>query len=63
MVLNNINDRLIAARVKEFFRINIPKFLRLQIDHDPKNFNDEFKKIFGVMQMIGNGRVELAFFS
>ncbi|KAH0719580.1 hypothetical protein KY285_015611 [Solanum tuberosum] len=31
-----------------------------QVGEDPQNFIDEVKKIFGVMQVNGNGRVELA---
>ncbi|WMV08818.1 hypothetical protein MTR67_002203 [Solanum verrucosum] len=31
-----------------------------QVGEDPQNFIDEVKKIFGVMQVTDNGRVELA---
>ncbi|WMV37058.1 hypothetical protein MTR67_030443 [Solanum verrucosum] len=33
---------------------------RSQVGEDPQNFIDEVKKIFGVMQVTDNGRVELA---
>uniref|UniRef100_M1DDS5 Gag-pol polyprotein n=1 Tax=Solanum tuberosum TaxID=4113 RepID=M1DDS5_SOLTU len=49
-----------AARVQDFVRMNLPEFLGSQIGEDPQNFIDEVKKIFGVMQVTGNDRVELA---
>ena len=49
-----------AARVHDASRINKPEFLGSQIGEDPQNFIDEVKKIFGVMQVTGNDRVELA---
>ncbi|WMV45841.1 hypothetical protein MTR67_039226, partial [Solanum verrucosum] len=50
----------VAAGFRDFVRINLPKFLRLQIGEDPQNFIDKVKKIFGVMQVTRNDRVELA---
>ncbi|KAH0725485.1 hypothetical protein KY284_001350 [Solanum tuberosum] len=41
-------------------QMNLPEFLGSQVGEDPQNFIDEVKKIFGVMQVTGNGRVELA---
>ena len=35
-------------------------FLVSQVGEDPLNFIDEVKKIFGLMQVNGNGRVKLA---
>ena len=49
-----------ASRVSEFVRMNSPEFLGSQINEDTKNFLDEIKKIFKVMQVSGNDRVELA---
>ncbi|WMV13396.1 hypothetical protein MTR67_006781 [Solanum verrucosum] len=39
--------------------MNPPEFLSTQIGEDPQNFIDEVKKIFGVMQVTENDRVEL----
>ncbi|WMV25178.1 hypothetical protein MTR67_018563 [Solanum verrucosum] len=49
-----------AAKVRYFVRMNLLEFLGSQIDEDPQNFIDEVKKIFEVMQVTGNDRVELA---
>ena len=49
-----------AARVRDFVMMNPPEFLGSQTDEDPQNFLDEIKKIFEVMQVTGNDRVELA---
>ncbi|XP_069145540.1 uncharacterized protein [Solanum lycopersicum] len=54
------NSGLAAARVRLFFRMNPPEFLGSQTNEDPQNFLDEIKKIFEVMQVTGNYRVELA---
>ncbi|KAH0743127.1 hypothetical protein KY290_031120 [Solanum tuberosum] len=40
--------------------MNPPEFLGSQIGEDPKNFIDEVKKVFEVMRVTGNDRVELA---
>ncbi|KAH0657850.1 hypothetical protein KY289_026598 [Solanum tuberosum] len=40
--------------------MNPPGFLGLQIGEDPQSFIDEVKKVFEVMQVTGNDRVELA---
>ncbi|WMV18678.1 hypothetical protein MTR67_012063 [Solanum verrucosum] len=40
--------------------MNPPEFLGSQVGEDTQNFIDEVKKIFGVMQVPGNERVELA---
>ncbi|WMV54579.1 hypothetical protein MTR67_047964 [Solanum verrucosum] len=40
--------------------MNPPEFLGSQVGEDPQTFVDEVKKIIGVMQVIGNDRVELA---
>jgi len=40
--------------------MNPPEFLGSQVGEEPQNFIDEVKKIFGVMQVTGNDRVELA---
>ena len=40
--------------------MNPPEFLGSQIGEDPQHFVDEVKKIFGVMSVNRNDRVELA---
>uniref|UniRef100_M1DXH3 Gag-pol protein n=1 Tax=Solanum tuberosum TaxID=4113 RepID=M1DXH3_SOLTU len=50
----------VAARVCNFVRMNPPEFLGSQVGEDPQNFIDEVNKIFGVMQVTGNDRVELS---
>ena len=56
----NENGRSVAARVCNFARMNRLEFLGSQTNEDPLNFMDEIKKIFEVMQVTGNDRVELA---
>ncbi|XP_049410662.1 uncharacterized protein LOC125873856 [Solanum stenotomum] len=46
--------------VRDFVRMNPPKFLGSQVGEDQNNFIDEVKKIFGVMEVTSNDRVELA---
>ncbi|KAH0725447.1 hypothetical protein KY284_001312 [Solanum tuberosum] len=53
----NTSGGSVAARVRDFVRMNLPEFLGSQIGEDPQNFIDKVKKIFGVT---GNYRVELA---
>ena len=48
-----------AARVSDFVRMNPREFLGSQANEDPQKFLDEIKKIFEVMQVTGNNRVEL----
>ena len=52
----NEKDRSTAAKVM----INLHEFLGSQTNEDPYNFLDEIKKIFEVMEVNGNVRVELA---
>ncbi|WMV54384.1 hypothetical protein MTR67_047769 [Solanum verrucosum] len=59
-VTTNTNVGSTVARVQEFIRMNPLEFLGSQVGEDPQNFIDEVKKIFGVMQLTGNDRVELA---
>ena len=40
--------------------MNLPEFLGSQANKDPQNLLYEIKKIFEVMQVTGNDRVELA---
>ncbi|WMV24838.1 hypothetical protein MTR67_018223 [Solanum verrucosum] len=40
--------------------MNLLEFLGSQVGEDPHNFIYEVKKIFGVMQVTGNDKVELA---
>ncbi|XP_069146887.1 uncharacterized protein [Solanum lycopersicum] len=56
----NKNGGSMAARVRDFVRMNSPEFLGSEANEDPQNFLDEIKKIFEVMQVTGNDRVELA---
>ena len=55
----NENRGSVAARVCDFVRINLPNFLESPTYKDPQNFLDEIKKIFEVMHVTGNDRVEL----
>uniref|UniRef100_M1DM16 Gag-pol polyprotein n=1 Tax=Solanum tuberosum TaxID=4113 RepID=M1DM16_SOLTU len=59
LILTNANGGSVAARVRDFVKMNPPEFLGLQTGEDPQNFIDEVKKIFGVMQVTRNDRVEL----
>uniref|UniRef100_M1DRS5 Gag-pol protein n=1 Tax=Solanum tuberosum TaxID=4113 RepID=M1DRS5_SOLTU len=58
-VPTNTNVGSTTARVRDFVWMNPLEFLGSQVGEDPKNFIDEVKKIFGVMQVIRNLRVEL----
>lgn len=51
-----------AATVRDFIRINPLEFLQSGVGEDPQNFVDKVKEIVGVMQVIGNDRVEFASF-
>ncbi|WMV46481.1 hypothetical protein MTR67_039866 [Solanum verrucosum] len=55
---SNSNSQSVEARVQDFVRMNPPEFLGSQIGEDPKNFIDQVKKIFGVMQVTRNDRVD-----
>ena len=56
----NENSGSSAARVCDFVRMNSTKLLGSWTNEDPQNFLDKIKKIFEVMQVTGNYRVELA---
>ena len=56
----NENGGSVAARVCDIVRMNPYEFLGSQTNEDPQNFLDEMKKIFEVMQVTRNDRVELA---
>ena len=55
----NENGGSATTRVRDFVRMNSPEFLGSEANEDPQNFLDEIKKIFEVMQVTGNDRVEL----
>ena len=56
----NANGGSVAVRVRDFVRINTTEFFGSQTSEDPQNFIDEIKKIFEVMQVTRDDRVELA---
>ena len=59
--LMNENSGSAAARVRNFVRMNPPEFFGSQTNNEnPQNFLDKIKKIFEMMQVTGNYRVELA---
>ena len=45
----NENGEPVAARVRDFVRIKLLKFLGLQTNEDPHNFLDDINKIYEVM--------------
>ena len=51
-----------AVKVHDIVRINPPEFIGSQANKDPQNFMDEIKKIFEVIKITGNDRVELVSF-
>ena len=55
----NENGGSLEARVRDFVRMSFHEFLGSQANEDPQNFLDEIKKIFKVMQVTRNDRVEL----
>ena len=55
----NENCGSVIARVCDIVRVNPPEFLGSQTNEDPQNFLDDIKKIFEVMQVIGNDHVKL----
>ncbi|KAH0633127.1 hypothetical protein KY284_035913 [Solanum tuberosum] len=58
--LVNDNGGSAATKVRDIVRMNPLEFLGSQTGEDPQNFLDEIKKIFEVMQVTENDRVELA---
>ncbi|WMV59086.1 hypothetical protein MTR67_052471 [Solanum verrucosum] len=60
LVPANASGGSMTARVRDFVMMNPPEFLGSQVDEDPQNFIDEVMKIFGVMYVARNDRVELA---
>ena len=56
----NENCGSLATRVCDFVRMNPTEFLGSQANEDPRNFLDDMKTIFEVIQVIRNDRVDLA---
>ena len=56
LVPTNRNDRLVAARVCDFVKMILLKFVGSQVSKDPHKFIDKVKKIFGVMSVTGSDR-------
>ena len=54
------NGGSVVPRVRDFVRMNPPEFLGSKTNEGPQNFLDEIKKIFEVMNVSRNNRVELA---
>ena len=46
--------------IREFLKINPPRFTGLSTTEDLENFVDELKKVFEVMHVVDTKRVELA---
>ena len=49
-----------TSRIQEFLRMNFLRFTRTSTSTYPKNFVEEFNKVFHVMHAVGVDRVELA---
>ena len=57
----NKNGGPAVSSVRYFVRMNPPEFFGSQTNNEnPQNFLDKIKKIFEMMQVTGNYRVELA---
>ena len=55
----NENGWSIAPRVRDFVMMNSPEFLGSQTNEDDQNFLEDIKKIFEVIQVTRNDRVDL----
>ena len=58
----NENGWSTTARVCDFFYMNIYEFIGSKTSEDPKNFLDDIKKIFEVIHVTRNDRVELTLY-
>ena len=58
----NASGRSSVVRVHDFFRMNPPDFLGSQTNEDPQSFMDVINKLFELMHVTRNDRVELALY-
>ncbi|KAH0682694.1 hypothetical protein KY285_022193 [Solanum tuberosum] len=48
-----------TLRIREFLRMNPPSFIGSSVTEDPKNFVEELQKVFEIMHVVDDERVEL----
>ena len=52
-------ERALTSRVHEFLIVNPSSFTNSSTIKDPENYVEELKKVFEVMHVVNNNRVEL----